>query len=186
LGRPPVEQAAGREATYPACPGITRVVWIGGLTKAQLLEQLAQHRVELNQAAKDLCASDKFTTADERSELNTVELSVSNLGFPEGAIISEIFSRALRLGLRLCPMETGPHFRLQFLDQPEGFIGHPVTQHRAPPGSIAIASHPLSDDEKFPKGFYLRRISGTLWLRGYWSGPDHVYEPEDRLLFAKV
>jgi hypothetical protein len=172
-------------ATYPACPVIARTVQIGGQTKAELLELLAHNGVELNEAAKILFASDKFVTSDVRRLLRTVELSVRDLGFPQGATISDVYANAQRLGLHLCPVELGPHLRLQFLDQPEGFLGQPVWPHRAPPGSIAIASAPLSDDDEFPKGFYLRRIQGTLWLRGYWSSLEHVCDPADHLLFAQ-
>lgn len=48
-----------------------------------------------------------------------------------------------------------------YLDQPEGYSGHPIQQHRAPVGSITIASEILTEDEDFPKGFYLRRINGA-------------------------
>jgi hypothetical protein len=42
----------------------------------------------------------------------------------------------------------------------------------------------LAQDESIPKGFYLRRIEGILWLRGYRSGPEHLYSPEDRFVFC--
>ncbi len=164
---------------------IARTVQIGGETKAELQARLAQNGVELNEAAKVLFASDRFVTSDVRTYVRTVELQVRNLGFPLGATTSDVFTSALRLGLRLCPMELGPHLRLQLLDQPEGFLGQPVWEHRAPPGSIAIASEILSDDDEFPKGFYLRRIKGTLWLRGYWSGPEHICDPEDHFVFGQ-
>jgi hypothetical protein len=85
----------------------------------------------------------------------------------------------------LCPLELGPHPRLQFLDQPEGHLGHPSSKHRAPHGSITVASRPLTEDYETPKGFYLRRIDGVLWLRGYCSAPDDIWNPEDRLVFCR-
>ena len=178
-------RTAESAAIYPACPVTARTVQIGGQTKVELLELLAQNGVEINEAGKVLFGSDKFVTSGVRTQLRTVELTVGNLGFPQGATISDVYASATRLGLHLCPIELGPHLRLQFLDQPEGFLGQPVSQHRAPPGSINIASEILSDDDEFPKGFYLRRINGTLWLRGYWSGQEHVYDPEDHLLFVQ-
>lgn len=179
------KQTADSAALYPGCPVIARTVQIGGATKAELLARLAHNGVELNEAAKVLFASDKFITFNVRTNLRTVELRVRNLGFPQGATLSDVFTSAMRLGLHLCPVELGPHLRLQFLDQPEGFLGQPVWQHRAPPGSIAIASGMLSEDDAFPKGFYLRRIQGTLWLRGYWSGCDHICDPEDHFVFSQ-
>ena len=177
--------ASSTNAEYPNCPAVERTVQIGGLTKGELLERLAQKRVQINEAGRVLFASDKFTTSDERTLVKTVELSVRNLGFPKGATLSELYASAARLGLRLCPVEVGPHLRLQFLDQHEGFLGQPVRKHRAPPGAIVIASEILSEDVDFPKGFYLRRIEGTLWLRGYWSGQEHICDPEDRFVFVQ-
>jgi hypothetical protein len=108
---------------------IARNIQIGGETKAELLARLAQNGVELNEAARVLFASDKFITPDVRTHLRTVELRVRNLGLPQGATTSEVYTSAMRLGLRLCPVELGPHLRLQFLDQPEGFLGQPVWKH---------------------------------------------------------
>jgi hypothetical protein len=44
-------------------------------------------------------------------------------------------------------------------------------------------SAPLAADDDIPKGFCLRRIDGVLWLRGYRSGPEHIWSPDDRLIF---
>jgi hypothetical protein len=89
------------------------------------------------------------------------------------------------MGLTECPLELGPHLRLQFLDQPDGTDGMPLTHGRAPPGSITVASPPLDDRDETAKGFYLRRVDAVLWLRGYWSWPGHVWTPEDVLVFAR-
>ena len=82
-------------------------------------------------------------------------------------------------------MELGPYLRLQYLDQPEGFFGQPLTRHRAPPGSVTIASESPVEDDDFPKGFYLHCIKGVLWLRGYRSDAQHVWDPDDHLVFCK-
>lgn len=100
--------------------------------------------------------------------------------------MAEIVTQAETLGLGLCPMELGPHLRLQYLDQPEGYWGQPERVHQPPSGSITIASEPLSDDHNIPKGFYVRRIKGELWLRGYRSGPGHVWQPDDHFLFVQA
>lgn len=181
----PETEPANSTETYPGCPVVSRTVQIGGETKAELLARLAQNGVELNEAARILFASDKFVTSNAPTHLKTVELRVRDLGFAQGATISEVFTTAMRLGLHLCPTELAPHLRLQFLDQPEGFLGQPVWQHRAPPGAIAVASEILSEEYAFPKGFYLRRIKGTLWLRGYWSGLEQICYPDDHYVFVQ-
>ncbi|MCU0490413.1 MAG: hypothetical protein MUD01_02300 [Chloroflexaceae bacterium] len=171
---------------YPNCPTITRTVQVGGLLKSELLEQLQRNAIALNEPADRLFASEYFTTTSSRYSTMTVELTVRDLGFPHGATIAEIYNKAGALGLSLCPLELGPHLRLQYLDQPEGYWGQPVRQHQAPSGSITIASEPPSVDNEFPKGFYLRRIKGVLWLRGYRSSPEHIWEPDDHFIFRQT
>lgn len=163
---------------------VRRVVDIGGSSKTQLLSQLAVVGKELNDAAQALFASELFNVLETTQSLTTVELSVGQLGFSQGATQPQLFEQALSLGMQLAPIELGPHLRLQYLDQPEGFWGHPETKYQAPPGSIQIASAPLSEDDQFPKGFYLRRIKGVLWLRGFWSDLQHVFQPTDRFVFC--
>ncbi|GEP46436.1 helicase [Brevifollis gellanilyticus] len=165
---------------------IRRAVKAGGASKSQLLSQLTEAGVGLNEFARVLFASDLFITSPTEQHWMTVEVSVHDLGFSQGACIQDLHSRASALGLLPPPLELAPHLRLQYLDQPEGFWGHPVTQHRAPPGSITIASLPLSEDDDFPKGFYLRRIEGTLWLRGYRCPTDNHWHPDDHILFCQA
>ncbi|GAA0760076.1 hypothetical protein LRH25_00815 [Ideonella azotifigens] len=163
-----------------------RQVRVGGASKAELLAQLEAAGVALNEAGKSLFADERFTTSAVTSLREVVELAVAELGFAEGATWAQVIERAMSQGLTPCPLELGPHLRLQFLDQAEGFLGQPVTQHRAPPGSLTVASLPIAEDDDTPKGFYLRRIEGVLWLRGYRSGADHLWSPEDRLVFCRA
>lgn len=169
---------------YPDCPVVTRSIRIGGKTKAELLEALREHGVELNEAGKELFARDEFVTSATPSLVETVELSVANLGFADGATSDALIARAASLDLSPCPLELGPYLRLDYLDQPEGHLGQPPTQHRAPPGSVTVVSRPIHADDTVPKGFYVRRINGVLWLRGYRADAEHVWDPEDRLVFA--
>lgn len=170
--------------TYRDHPHVVRSVRIGAMVRLELLAELQRNGIELNQAGLELFSNDKFTTSEVTSILESVEITVANLGFPQGATVDRICERAVQLGMSLCPLELGPHLRLQYRDQPEGHIGHPPSQHRAPPGSLTIASPPISEDDNTPKGFYLRRIDGVLWLRGYRSGPEHIYSPEDHFVFT--
>jgi len=174
------------ENIYPDCPTITSTVTVGGLTKSELIQELQRNAISMNESGERLFASDHFTTSEARYSVMTIELTVRDLGFPRGATISEIYARAEALGLGLCPVELGPHLRLQYLDQPEGYWGRPARQHQAPYGSITIASEKLTEDDDFPKGFYLRRIKGVLWLRGYRSGPEHMWDPDDHFIFCQT
>jgi hypothetical protein len=165
---------------------VVRDVRAGGATKAELLSRLAEARVRLNQAAHDLFADVRFETSATPYVLETIECSVADLGLPRGGTIAHIFEQAGAMGLSVCPLEVGPHLRLQLTLQAEGFLGHPASRHRAPPGSVTVASAALSDDEETPRGFYLRRIEGTLWLRGYRCDAEHGWRPEDVFVFARA
>ena len=160
-------------------------VRIGGMCKRDLLQALREQNVQLNAAAEALFDDVRFRLASGAEVVEIVAVSAADLGFGEGATYDQLTARALVSGLVECPLELGPHLRLQFLDQAEGSLGFPVTTHRAPPGSITVASVPLDDRDETPKGFYLRRIDGVLWLRGYWSHPDNVWRPEDVLIYAR-
>jgi hypothetical protein len=172
-------------AIYPDCDTIVRTVRVGGKSKPELLAELQRNGIQLNDYARNLFAHNGFTTSPVASTIATVELAVRNLGYSQGATMVQLHERAADLGLRLCPLELGPYLRLLLLDQPEGHLGHPPSRHQAPPGSITVASRQLSDDHDTPKGFYLRRIDGVLWLRGYRSAPDDIWSPEDRLVFCR-
>ena len=172
-------------AIYPDCDTIIRAVRVGGKSKPELLAELQRNGIQLNDYGRDLFAHSGFTTASATSDVATVELAVRSLGYARGATIAQLHERAAELGLGLCPLELGPQLRLQFLDQPEGHRGHPPSSHKAPPGSITVASRPLTDDHETPKGFYLRRIDGVLWLRGYRCALDDLWSPEDRLVFCR-
>jgi len=159
-------------------------VRIGGMSRGELLEALLERGVRLNDSGRALFADDRFTTSAASLVLRTCQATPASLGFAQGATFADIEARAAGLGLSLCPLELGPHLRLQLLDQPEGSLGHPPSRHRALPGSITVASRPLAQDDATPKGFYLRRIDGVPWLRGYRAGPAHVWSPDDVLVFS--
>lgn len=161
------------EGRYPNCPAIVRTVEAGGLTKAELLQQFQRHSISMNEYGKRLFEDAGWTPSVSPYSLETVELTVRQLGFPDGTTWPELFERASQLGLSVCPVETGPFLRLQYRDQPQGFW-------------ITIASQKLSADPDFPNGFYLRRLEDGLWLRGYVASDDHVWDPDDHFVFCKL
>lgn len=169
----------------PDPTGYVSVVRIGGLSKPELRHALSAHNVQLNPAAEALFDDPRFTTLDQQTTIEIATVSVVELGFGDGATYAQLIGRALELGLVECTLELGPHLRLQLLNQPDGAAGAAQTRGRAPSGSITIASSPLDDADATPKGFYLRRDGGVLWLRGYRSGPDHVWSPEDVFVFGR-
>ncbi|AVQ98482.1 helicase [Oceanobacillus iheyensis] len=171
---------------YPDCDAITRTVVVGGLTKSQLTHRLQQHSILINKYGETLLRDERFTTSETEYSLKTVELSVKDLGFPNGATMPQIFRQASELGLNLCPLELGPYLRLTYFDQPESDKGRDSQEGHAPSGSITIASEIVSADDEFPKGFYLRNIKGELWLRGYIADDLHQWNSYDRFIFGET
>ena len=148
-----------------------------------MLLRLQAAGVRLNALALDLFKDSRFTTSPTPATVQVVQLSVASLGFATGADFFSLVDRAAKAGLELCSLELGPHFRLSLLQQPE-VAGAPGSSGCAPPGSITVATAPLDDRDETPKGFYLRRIEGTLWLRGYRSWSGHIWSPNDVLAFV--
>jgi hypothetical protein len=174
------------DSIYPNCQTTPRVVNLGGYSKSELLNKLVESSISMNVWAETILSSSYFTASSSRYSVTTVEINVRDLGFPDGSTITDIFEAALQSGLRLCPLELAPYFRLDYRDQAEGSRGKPVLEHQAPYGSITIASAILTANDDFPKGFYLRRIEDVLWLRGYRSGADHIWSPNDRFAFLRA
>jgi len=160
-------------------------VTIGGVSKPQLLRMLREKGIRFNRAADVLFDDGRFETSEHARVVEIATVTVADLGFADGATYAELVSRANESHLAECPIELGPHLRLLFMDQPE-VASEVVTQGQAPPGSITIASSPLDDTDETPKGFYLRRIDGILWLRGYWSWPGHRWNAGDRFVFSRA
>jgi hypothetical protein len=161
-------------------------VRVGGVSQAELLSKLAEAQIRLNPMAEQLLADPRFTTGPESSFVEVATVTVGRLGFSKGATFAQLAARATIQGLALCPLELAPYLRLQFTEQGEGSVGKPQTQHQAPPGSLTVASAPPSDEQNMPWGFYLRRIDGELWLRGYRSWSGHLWAPEDVLTFTRA
>lgn len=110
---------------------------------------------------------------------------MGELGHARGATLAQVFASAAARGLALCPLELAPHLRLQFTDQAEGFDGHPPSSHRAAPGSLTVATRPIAAGDGTSMGFYLRRIHGVLWLRGYRAPAEHVWDAADLFVFCR-
>ncbi|MFD1885502.1 helicase [Paenibacillus wenxiniae] len=160
------------------------MVIIDGLNREELMKQLQQSSIHLNAYAEMLLADERFMISSTRYSLHTVELTARNLGFPDGATTEQMFTKAQQLGLKLCPLELAPYLRMQYIDQPEDMEGE-VRHNQAPSGSVTVASEPISEEDTFPKGFYLRHMHGELWLRGYCADDLHSWNANDRFIFVK-
>lgn len=154
---------------------------VDALSREQLLAALAVAGVGLNASAEVLLGHEVF----DRQQVETfdvVQRTVGQLGLTGGAPLSTVLATAQAQGLSLCPVVTGPYLRLAMLDQ-ESAPDSVMSNGSAPSASVTVASAPLDQDDVLPKGFYLRVVDGRPWLRGYHATDEHVWSPDDCLVF---
>ncbi|MDN4613409.1 hypothetical protein P5G50_02985 [Leifsonia sp. F6_8S_P_1B] len=153
---------------------------VGGLTRSELREALEARGVLLNAYAEQLLEHSVFDRR-EAEPVHIVERDVADLR-PSGGTLSEVFAAAQKQGLALCPPDTGPYLRLALDSQAEA-PDSVLSAGRSPAGAIKVAAAPLSEDDEYPKGFYLRVVDGREWLRGYRCDGEYRFEPGDRFAF---
>ena len=112
----------------------------------------------------------EFSSHEESLDLTF--LSVADLGFPNGATYKEICDRAQELGLRLCPAEVGPQFRLQCIEQPEE-------------GQLRIAMEQIQGSSGKPELFYLGCYGDGIWLDSTCGSPGNRWNSDIRFVFCK-
>lgn len=143
---------------------------IGGKDKNQLLKELKQKKIDVSDWAKQMMDNKNFTTSKKPEKIILMRLTVKDIGFPDGATTQEIYNRVKELGLELCPAETGPNLRLNYLDQPlaEWFW---------------IAMKQITDSDGRPSMFGLRRYAGGLGLYGDWASPEGRWDSGHKFIF---
>lgn len=59
-------------------------------------------------------------------------------------------------------------------------------RNSTPQGAVNVATPVLSDDDEFPKCFYLRVVDDEPWLRGYRCDDLYMHPLESQFLFVKT
>jgi hypothetical protein len=153
-----------------------------GISKNLLLQRLNQAGIMLNEYAKVIFAHELFQTLEMKKTITVKKVSIEALGFPQGATNAEISARINEIGLTECPLEAAAWLRIQLTDQQE-LSNSLSTKNQSPLDALTVFSKPVIDDDDFPKRFYLRKMEGTLWLRGYTCSNDYVWKPSDQMIF---
>jgi len=101
--------------------------------------------VRIGDSANEILGRPAFRYADARENVDLVVRSVAELGLEgENATLADIYGRARRLGLALCPAEVGPQLRLAYLNQPLGEVLHiamePVATYAGELTILALAN----------------------------------------------
>ncbi len=142
-------------------------------------ELLEKNGICLNEYARAYLQHPKLQQKELPEQLSLVLLTPSELGFSDGCTLQQLIDQAQAFGFSPCHPMAAVFLRLLLMDQRESENTVLTGTHRAPDGAITVLSKPLCRDDAFPKGLYLRNVSGTLWLRGYICDADFVWSPSD-------
>jgi hypothetical protein len=146
---------------------------VGGASRERLLARLEERGVQLNESARTLLAHSCFELRAPES-LEILRCSLAELGLPEGGTLPEILAAVRHRDLAPLPPDAGPYLRLAFEDQAQA-PDSVLSAGRAPSGALHVLTEPLSADDEYPKGFYLRVVDGVTWLRGYRCDDEYVW-----------
>jgi hypothetical protein len=123
--------------------------------------------------ASDVLDLPEFRVSQSRRKVSLAVLSAADLGFEaEGASLEEIYRRAARLGLGLCPAEVAPELRLQYVDQPIGEFLH-------------VAMKPVVMANGDAVGLSVGNGGAGLLLVGRNIRPDLIVPPNYRFVFVR-
>ncbi len=148
-----------------------RTIEIGGESKDRLRQRMTEKNIAVSEYAKSMLDSTECTTDTQTHPFDTVRLTVRDLGFPNGAEFKDIYTKADALGLDLCPAEVGPHYRLQYTDQPMN-------------SWLSIGMKPISDSDGLPFAFTLDRDDEGLWLYDSWTYPQVHWDADHEFVFS--
>lgn len=151
------------------------------MTPDQSLRKLEEHGILINHYAEQYISHPRFS-AGRPGEMTVAVTSLEELGLERGATLDELFRHIKGTQFSPCPPDTGFFLRLAWTDQPQSQNSILTGTHSSPNRAVTVLSEMLETDDAFPKGLYLRRVDGNLWLRGYVC--DSAYSFPGDALFA--
>lgn len=151
------------------------------MTAEQSLETLKEHGILTNRYAEKYILHPCFA-AREPGEMTAAIISLEELGLDRGASLNELFQYIRGTQFSPCPPDTAFFLRLAWTDQPQSQNAVLTGTHCSPDRAVTVLSNLLERDDAFPKGLYLRKVDGKLWLRGYVC--DSAYRFPGEALFA--
>ena len=101
--------------------------------------------IKVGVAADEILGRPAFAYATMKLEVELAIVSVAELGLDaEASSYAEIYARAKRVGLELCPAEVGPRLRLDYRNQPLGdaldVAMEPVATYSGEPTILALVN----------------------------------------------
>lgn len=127
-------------------------------------------KIIVGEWARDVLKNYKFSVP-VKTEIDLVIISVRDLGFRNGARLEEIYNKAEKIGMELCPPEIGVSLRRQYLDQPKNEW-------------LAIGCAPIVDSEGSQGIFLVGHGGFGLWLLGYDGSLNGFWDKDFRFVFV--
>lgn len=146
---------------------------IGGLTKDKLNQRLIETGIQFNKYAHILFEHPNFIPSAKVETVKLVKVTLADFDLNNPCSFQEFVDRALKLGLKLCPLYLAAFLRLEYLDQPEGSY-------------LTVASKKPENDDNYPNGFYIRNNENALWLRGYRADDYCEWPNQNEFIFIKI
>ncbi len=145
---------------------------IGGKDAKALIKEMRDKKNNISDYAMDMMKSKDFTVLKGTEDAIFIRLKVGDLGFPKNKYptTDEIYKRIEELGLELCPAETGPRYRLKYMNQPMGEW-------------FRISMKQIADRYGSPHVFRLGRYVDGLWLDDDWADPGGEWNPGHEFIF---
>lgn len=147
-------------------------ITIGGKSEGELEKELAQRDIQISGYARDMMRNKAFTTFKDPTTIRLVRLPVRDLDTEKDRLTTaEVFRAADELGLDKCPAEVGPHYRIQYADQP---------MHEW----LYMGMEPIADSDGGPRVFHLERYDDGLWLDDRFTAPSYEWGPAYGFVFS--
>jgi hypothetical protein len=121
--------------------------------------------------AHNMINEPSFKLSEVEKEIKLVIISVEELGFYRSTTYDEICNKAKEFGLKLCPNEVGPQFRLHRKNQLKGEY-------------LRIAMEPIADPGEFLYIFYIAHDDDMLFLGANFIDNNHIWHTEDTFVFC--
>lgn len=157
-------------ASFPERKIRKEQVEVGGKSVEQLIAEMDAAGVQITNSTKSMLKDNDFVPGKHLEEMTLVHLTVADLGFASSATTDQIFDRARALGLELCPVDTGPSYRLQYRNQPLNEWVRVGIGHIANPGVR-------------PFVFSLACRADGLWLSGSWTELASQWDSDSLFVF---
>jgi hypothetical protein len=169
----PVAQSVARDYNVIAEIPIWRAVTLGinkGVNAYRAALDAAA--IKIGDSADEILGRPALTYMSKATQVQLAVLSAAQLGVEAGAAPrSDVYRRAKRIGLELCPAEVGPQLRLEYRNQPLG-------------EALDIAMEPVATYSGDPTVLTLVNFGSGLALIGGDGRSDAMVPRTRRFVFA--